>query len=55
MRRLPVQAITSRCASPLGMDTASAARGIVDIANATMVEAMRLISVQRGYDQRSFH
>jgi N-methylhydantoinase A len=31
-----------------------AASGIVDIANATMVQAMRLVSVQRGYDPRDF-
>ena len=28
--------------------------GVIDIANATMADAMRLISVQRGYDPREF-
>jgi N-methylhydantoinase A len=31
-----------------------AANGIVEIANAAMVNALHLISVQRGYDPRDF-
>ena len=31
-----------------------AAHGIVEIANAAMVNALRLVSVQRGYDPRDF-
>jgi N-methylhydantoinase A len=48
------EAIGSRCAQQLGIGVVQAALGIVDIADATMVEAMRLISVQRGYDPRDF-
>ena len=48
------EAIGSRCARQLGIGVVQAAMGIIDIANAAMVQAMRLISVQRGYDPRDF-
>ncbi|NKB70578.1 MAG: hydantoinase/oxoprolinase family protein [Candidatus Latescibacteria bacterium] len=48
------RAIEEYCARPLGMDTVAAAYGIVEIANAAMVNALRLVSVQRGYDPRQF-
>lgn len=48
------QAIQERCATPLGMAVTAAAHGIVEIANAAMVNALRLVSVQRGYDPRDF-
>ena len=48
------RAIEERCAQPLGLDVAAAAHGIVEIANAAMVNALRLVSVQRGYDPRDF-
>jgi N-methylhydantoinase A len=47
-------AIGERCAKPLGLDVVEAAHGIVEIANAAMVNALHLISVQRGYDPRDF-
>src|SRR5215471_13190421 len=47
-------AIVQQCAEPLGMDALQAAHGIVEIANAHMIGAMRLVSVQRGYDPRDF-
>jgi N-methylhydantoinase A len=47
-------AIEERCAKPLGMSVVEAANGIVEIANAAMVNALHLISVQRGYDPREF-
>src|SRR5829696_7604405 len=47
-------AIEERCAEPLGLDVTAAANGIVEIANAAMVNALHLISVQRGYDPRDF-
>jgi N-methylhydantoinase A len=49
-----IRAIEKHCARPLGVDVPTAAMGILDIANATMVEAMRLVSVQRGHDPREF-
>jgi N-methylhydantoinase A len=48
------RAIEERCGEPLGLDLTQAANGIVEIANAAMVNALHLISVQRGYDPRDF-
>ncbi len=48
------RAIKQKCADRLGMDVVLAAHGILEIANAAMVNALRLISVQRGYDPREF-
>ena len=48
-------AAIERClATPLGISVTDAANGIVEIANAAMVNALHLISVQRGYDPRDF-
>jgi N-methylhydantoinase A len=41
-------------AERLGVDRAEAARGIVRIANNNMVNALKLISVNRGHDPRDF-
>jgi N-methylhydantoinase A len=48
------RAIEERCATPLGLSVVEAAHGIIEIANAAMVNALHLISVQRGYDPRDF-
>ncbi len=48
------RAIEQHCAQPLGMDLVEATHGIVEIANTAMVNALRLVSVQRGYDPRDF-
>jgi len=48
------RAIADRIATPLALDPLAAAAGIVEIANAHMIGAMRLVSVQRGYDPRQF-
>jgi N-methylhydantoinase A len=48
------EAILTHCGRPLGLDPLQAASGIVEIANAHMTAAVRLISVQRGYDPRDF-
>lgn len=48
------KAIQEKCADTLGIDVVAAANGIVEIANAAMVNALRLVSVQRGYDPREF-
>jgi N-methylhydantoinase A len=48
------RAIDERCAQPLGLSVVEAANGVVEIANAAMVNALHLISVQRGYDPRDF-
>lgn len=44
--------IARSCAQPLGMNPVECANGIVEIANATMTNALRIITVQRGYDPR---
>ena len=36
----------------LGLDVYQAAQGILDIVNENMAGALRLVSVQRGYDPR---
>ena len=41
-------------AKPLGLDLLTAASGILDVGNAGMIGAMRIVSVQRGYDPREF-
>lgn len=46
------EAIARRIAGPLGMDVPQAASGIHDIVNTQMAEAVRLVSVRRGYDLR---
>ena len=49
------RAIEERCMKPLGMDDVlEAANGIIEIANTAMMNALRLVSVQRGYDPRDF-
>ena len=48
------RAIADGVATPLALDPIAAAAGIVEIANAHMIGAMRLVSVQRGYDPRDF-
>lgn len=48
--RRAIQGIASR----LGTSIEEAALGIIRIANANMVNAVRLVSVRRGYDPRAF-
>ena len=47
-------AVRKNVGSPLSLDPAAVAFGMVEIANANMIEALRLISVQRGLDPRGF-
>ena len=47
-------AIGEKVADPLGLDVPGAARRIVEITNSQLVDAMRLLSVQRGIDPRPF-
>ena len=48
------RAIKEKCADPLGLEVVEVALGIVEIANTVMANALRRISVQRGYDPRDF-
>lgn len=47
-------AIEGQIASPLGIDVDEAAQGILDVANANMERALRVVSVERGHDPREF-
>jgi N-methylhydantoinase A len=48
------RAIRTKIGGPLGLDPAAAASAIIRVANANMADAVRLISVRRGYDPREF-
>jgi N-methylhydantoinase A len=47
-------AVERAIARPLGMSVLEAAAGIVDVVNAAMAAALRIVSVERGYDAREF-
>jgi len=53
-REAAVRAIREKIAEPLGMSVEHAAEGILDVANHAMVGAIRLVSVERGWDPRDF-
>jgi N-methylhydantoinase A len=48
------QRAVQKVADALGIGLMEAARGIIDIVNENMFGALRMISVQQGYDPRSF-
>ena len=48
------EAVQSAVAAPLGLSIEEAARGILAIADNHMVGAVRVVSVERGYDPRDF-
>lgn len=47
-------AIKERIAGPLDMEEIRAAKSMIDVTNANMADAVRLISIRRGYDPREF-
>ena len=47
-------AIRDKVAEPLGLDAIDAAGAVIQVANANMADAVRLISIRRGYDPRDF-
>jgi N-methylhydantoinase A len=49
-----VNAALGRVAEKLGVSAIEAARGIVRIANNNMINALKLVSLNRGYDPRDF-
>jgi len=49
-----VNAAFSELADELGMSAEEAAQGVLDVANANMERALRVVSVERGYDPRDF-
>ena len=48
------EAAVQRVADALGLPLMTAAEGIIDIVNENMFGALRLVSVERGYDPRDF-
>ncbi len=48
------RAAVNTIATALGLSIEEAAQGILDIVNENMAGALRLVSVQRGYDPRNF-
>lgn len=51
---LSEKAIKRKISRPLNLTLEEAASGILDIANASMLRILRLISVERGHDPRDF-
>ena len=47
-------AIRDKVAEPLGLDAIDAAGAVIEVANANMADAVRLISIRKGYDPREF-
>jgi N-methylhydantoinase A len=58
LKRLDVEAaraaIETHVGKPLGLDAVAAADAILRVANARMAGALRLVSIERGYDPRDF-
>jgi len=53
-KALATEAIKTKAAEPLGLTLEEAALAILRVANANMADAVRLISIRRGYDPRDF-
>ena len=53
-REAACEAIERKIARPLGIDLWKAAHGILTIVNNSMIGALKLVSVERGYDPRDF-
>jgi N-methylhydantoinase A len=51
---LAAQAVDDSVAKPFGLTREAAADAIIRVANANMSDAVRLISISRGYDPRDF-
>ena len=51
---LAEKSIRKKIAEPLGISIVQAAYGIIEIVNTHMIRALRLVSVERGYDPRDF-
>lgn len=48
------RAVQEKVGGPLGLPTEEAAESIIAVANANMADAVRLLSIRRGYDPRDF-
>ena len=51
---LAEKAVLETVAEPFGMELHEAAEAIIDVANANMANAVRLLSISRGHDPRDF-
>ena len=51
-RQAAVDAIEKHVAGPLRLSLMAAASGIVEVANASMMRALRAVSTERGHDMR---
>lgn len=51
---LAQHALRTRIAEPLGLTLEEVAEGVLRIANANMVKAIRLVTIERGFDPREF-
>lgn len=51
---LAEEALRKHVAVPLGLELEAAASAVLQVANANMADAVRLISIRRGYDPRDF-
>ena len=47
-------AVRTRLAEPLGIDSRRAAAAVIDVVNNAMAEVLKIVSVQRGHDPRDF-
>lgn len=47
-------AILEKVGNPYGIDATEAAMGIIRVANSNMLNALKLVSVRKGYDPREF-
>jgi N-methylhydantoinase A len=54
LRRDLAEEAVGRFGEPFGLSLQESAQGIIDIANANMMHALRLVSVQKGHDLRHF-
>ncbi|MEB8386560.1 hydantoinase/oxoprolinase family protein [Rhodobacteraceae bacterium KMM 6894] len=52
--KLAEAAVRDTVAEPFGMELHEAAEAIIDVANANMANAVRLLSITRGHDPRDF-
>ena len=53
-KALATEAIQRVIGDPLKMDLAQAAHAVLQVANANMADAVRLVSIRRGHDPRDF-
>ena len=53
-RAAAVDAIMRDIGTPLGLDAVAAASRVIEVVNANMVEALRIVSIERGLDPAEF-